>query len=89
MHQLIHDEGGTSHIARVFHERDESIEDENLGEEDNDCSHTAYHTIDKEVFQLTLREECADAICDPLDEPAETVHGILTQDERTLEHHKE
>ena len=30
VHQLIHDEGRASHIAAIFHERDEEVEDENL-----------------------------------------------------------
>jgi ferrous iron transport protein B len=36
VHQLIHDEGGTSHISRILHIRNEEIQNQNLWQDYND-----------------------------------------------------
>ena len=49
VHQFVHDEGGTSHIAAVLHKGDEKIQYQDVGKEDDDASHTADDTIDQEA----------------------------------------
>lgn len=50
MHNLIHDKGGTCHIAQVFHQRNKEVEDEDVGQKDDDTS----HTTDNAVYQQIL-----------------------------------
>ena len=45
MHQFVHNECRTGHIARILHERDEGIENQNLGQEHDDGSHTANDAV--------------------------------------------
>lgn len=51
MHNLIHDESGTRHIARVFHQGNKEIEQQNIRQEYNNTSHTTYNAIHQKVLQ--------------------------------------
>ena len=60
MHQLVHDKGCSCHIARVLHQRDEEIENQDLWQEDNHRAHTAYDAIDEHCLQRTFGHAVAD-----------------------------
>ena len=62
VHQLIHDEGGTSHVARILHVGDEEVEDKNLRQEHDDGSHTTDDTIDEHILDRTIWHIRADGI---------------------------
>ncbi len=50
VHESVHDEGGSGHVAGVFHERDACIEDEDVGQEYDDAAHASYDAVGHEVF---------------------------------------
>ena len=55
VHQLIHDEGCTGHIARILHQRNEEVENQYLGQEHDDSPHSTYHTVNEHRAQWTIR----------------------------------
>ena len=54
MHNLIHNESGTCHIARVFHQGNKEIEQQNIRQENNDTAHTSDNTIHQKVLQRSF-----------------------------------
>ena len=89
MHELIHDEGSTCHVARVFHQRDEEVEYQNLWQKDDDGPYSTYHTVHQHVLQRTVRHRAADKVAQPPHTCVYPVHGILSEDEGCLEHEEE
>ena len=50
VHELVHDKRRARHVARILHETDEEIEDEDLGKEHYHGSHTTQDTIHQQGF---------------------------------------
>ena len=86
MHELIHDKGGARHIARILHQRDEEIEDQNLRQEDNDRAYTAYDTIYQHGLERTIGHRRTYLIAYPRYKFLNPVHGILAQRKGGFEH---
>ena len=86
VHDLVHDEGRTCHVARVFHERDEAVENENLRQEDDDGSHTSDDTVDEHVFQRSFGHQRIQPVAQVSYARLYPVHGILAEREGGLEH---
>ena len=79
MHQLIHDECRACHVSRVFHDGYEQVQDEDVGQEDDDTAHTADDTVDNHVFQRSLGHVIADERTDLFHQPFDALHGVVTQ----------
>ena len=60
MHESVHDEGCTCHIAGVLHERNEEVENENLRQEDDDRPYSTNDAIDKHIVYGTCGQGCSD-----------------------------
>ena len=88
VHQLIHDKCGTSHVARVLHIGYEEIEDENLWQENDNRTDTAYHAIYQHSLQRTIGHGSRNNLAQPGDTRLYPVHGILPYIECHAEHHK-
>ena len=65
VHEAIHDEGGAGHVARVFHERDEEVKQQDVGQEDGDAAHAADDAVGQQVAQGALGHPGADEIAEP------------------------
>ena len=81
VHQLVHDEGSTCHIARVLHVGDEEVEDENLRQEDDDGSHASDDSIDEHVFHWSVGHAGADDCSQPSHSVLNPSLRHLAQDE--------
>ena len=88
VHQLIHDKRGTSHVARVLHQRDEEVEDKDLWQEHDDGAHTGDGAVDDHRAQRAVGHQRRQLLRQPVDAPLYPVHGVLSQRERRLEHHE-
>ena len=77
MHQLIHDEGSTSHISRILHIRDEEIQNQNLWQEYDDRTYTTNHTIYQHILYWSIRHCIADELAQPC-------HAVLNPSLRNL-----
>ena len=86
MHDFIHDKGSPGHISRVFHKRDEGIEDQDIGQEDDDTAHTADDSVDQQVFQRTFRHIGTHQVADLLYDPLDALHRIVAQAEGGFKH---
>ena len=76
VHELIHDECGTCHIAGVLHNRDEEIEDKNLWQEHDDRAHTTDDTVYKHCLDGSLWHQASDGIAQHAHKRVDPVHGI-------------
>ena len=54
MHQLIHDEGRACHIARIFHQRNEEEQDQDVGQKDDHSPYSADDAVDDQVAQRSF-----------------------------------
>ena len=54
MHQFVHDKGCASHVATVFHERNEEVKDENLRQKHDNRAHAGNNSLNQEVFNCTI-----------------------------------
>ena len=86
VHQLVHDKGCPRHVAGVFHQRDEEIEYEYLGQEDDDGAHATDDAVDDQRAQRSLGHQGEQSVAQPGDSRLYPVHGVLPQGERGLEH---
>ena len=86
VHQFVHDESGASHIATVFHERDEEIEQQNLRQENDDSSYTGYDTIDEHRLDRAWGERLPEPRTELGNAGFDPVHRILPQSKSDLEH---
>ena len=77
VHQLIHDEGCTSHISRILHIRDEEIENQNLWQEHDHGTYTTNHTIYQHILHWSVRHRIADELAQPC-------HAVLNPSLRNL-----
>ena len=89
VHQLVHDEGGTRHIAGVLHEGDEEVENQDLRQEHDDASHTTDDTVHEHRPQGALAHRGAYPFAQPCHAGLYPVHGVLAEGEGRLEHHVE
>ena len=81
VHQLIHDEGGTSHISRILHIRDEEIQNQYLWQEYDDRTNTTNHTIYQHILYRSVRHRIADELAQPC-------HAVLNPSLRNLAQHE-
>ncbi len=86
MHQLVHDESHARHVAGILHEGDESVEYEDVGQEDNDASHASYHAVEQKVFQRPGVHVAPQRLAEPGDTALQPVHRVLSQGESAPEH---
>ena len=86
MHNLIHDESGTRHIARVLHQGDEEIEQQNIRQEYNDTSHTPDNAIHQKVFQRSFGHVVAYQVAQFAYQPLNPLHRIVAQHKGAFEH---
>ena len=89
MHQFIHDECCTSHVAGVLHEGDKEVEYQDLRQEDDDAAHTAYDAINEHRTQRTLAHCGTYPLTQPGYARLDPIHRILSESEGHLEHHIE
>ena len=54
MHDLVHDKSCPSHIARVFHEGDEEVENQYIRKENNDTTYSTQYTGYDQIFLHSL-----------------------------------
>ena len=50
MHDFIHDKGCACHVAGIFHEGDEKIEQQDVRQKHNYASYTANDSVNNQVF---------------------------------------
>ena len=81
VHDLVHDEGGAGHVARVFHQRNEQVEYQDVGQEDDDAPHTADDAVDEQILQRTFGHVVAN-------EGAERIHQALNPSLRIGSQHE-
>ncbi len=86
MHQFVHDEGGTRHIAGVFHKGDEGIENQYLRQKDDDGSHASDDAVDQHSLQWTIIHRLAYPLTKPPYPCVYPVHGVLAEGKGHLEH---
>ena len=86
VHHAVHDEGRTGQIARILHERDEEVEDHDVGQEDDHRAHAADHAVDRQVAQRSGGEQCIGAAADPAHQRVDPALGVGSQRERAPEH---
>ncbi len=89
VHHLVHDEGRAGHIARVLHEGDEEVEDDDVGQEDDHASHAADDAIHDQVLERSLRHVASEEVSQLCHQPFDPPHGVAAQTEGGLEHHPE
>ena len=85
MHDLIHDEGRTSHITRILHPRDEGIEYHDVRQEHNHTTHSGQNAVHQQVFQRSVAHVAADQVAQPTHSAVYPVHWVLSQSEGTEE----
>ena len=85
VHQLVHDECGSGHIAGVLHQGDEEVEYQYVRQEHQHASHTGNHAVHYQVLHPSVRHygryECPEFA----DQPVDPLHRIVAQCERRLE----
>jgi len=86
VHQFVHDESGAGHIARVLHQADEEIEDEDVGKKDDDSAHTSDDTVDNHVLQWSLSHVGLYQVSNLFHQPFDAHHGVFTQHKGAFEH---
>src|SRR5690554_5488830 len=86
MHDFIHDKSGTGHIARVFHKGYKEKQNEDVGQEDNNASHSSNDPIDKQVFKRSLVHDLSHPVAQQSHACFDPFHGVLTQRESGLKH---
>ena len=86
MHESVHDEGCTCHIAGVLHERDKEVENENLWQEDDDRPYSTDDAIDEHIVYRARGQGCSDEVAKPSYACINPIHRILTKHERHVEH---
>ena len=86
MHNLIHNESGTRHIARVLHQGDEEIEQQNIRQEYNDTSHTTDNAIHQKVLQRSFGHVVAYQVAQFAYQPLNPLHRIVAQHKGAFEH---
>ncbi len=89
MHQLIHDERRTGHIAGVLHKGNEQIEDYNVGQKDDDAAHAAHNAIHDQCFQGAFRHVAPDQVSQAGHKPFDPLHGVVSQAKGCLKHDPE
>ena len=89
MHEAVHDEGGSGHVAGVLHERDEEIEYQNLWQEHDDRAHTADDTVDQHGTHGTFGQRSTDEVAKPCHAHFYPVHRVLAQHKRDVEHQEQ
>ena len=85
VHQLIHDEGGTGHVAGVLHDGKEEIENQYVGQEDEHAAHSCYYSVHKYILQPAILHEGSHEVPELADEPVDPVHRVVAQGEGRLE----
>ena len=86
VHDFVHDESGSGHIAGILHPRDEGIENHNVGQEDDDATHTADNAVDDEVFQGTVGHIGSAQLAQPPHGSIYPIHRVLADVEGAEEH---
>ena len=86
MHDFIHDESGTCHIARIFHKGDESIEYQDVGKEYDDTSHTSDYAVYQQVFQRSFAHVASYKLTDPAYERLDPSHRVFADTESRFKH---
>ena len=86
MHDFIHDEGRTCHVAGIFHKGDEKIEQQDVRQEDNHASYAANDSVDNQVFQRTRTQEGLRSLCNKSHEPFDGLLRVFSQHKGTFEH---
>lgn len=86
MHHAIHDERGARQVARVLHERDEQVEDHDVGQEDDDRPHAADDAVDQEVAQRPRGQQRVHAAADPSHERVDPLLRVGAEAECAPEH---
>ena len=86
MHNLIHNESSTCHIARVFHQGNKEIEQQNIRQENNDTAHTSDNTIHQKVLQRSFGHVVAYQVAQFAYQPFNPLHRIVAQHKGAFEH---
>ena len=89
VHGPVHDKGRTGHVAGIFEQRDEQIENEDIGQEHDHSAHTAQRTVDQHVAPHAFGHAQSDKLRQLADQPFYPLHGIGSQLEGGVEHDKE
>ena len=85
VHDFVHDEGGTGHVARVFEQGDEEVENHDVGQEDQNAPHAGDDAVGHQVFQDALGHVGGNPAAELAHEPFNPLHGIFAKGERALE----
>ena len=88
VHQLIHNKRRASHIARVLHQRDEQVENQDVRQKDRNRSHASDNSIDYQIAQRALRHHRAHDLAQPLEAEFDPLLRICAQREGTPEHNE-
>ena len=87
MHQFVHDEGRPGHISGVLHQGNKEIQNQDVGQENQDASGTGDEAVYHQVFQPAVRHDGAHALAQFAHQPVYPVHRVLPQGEGRLENH--
>ena len=86
MHHAVHDKGRAGQVARILHERDEQVEDHDVGQEDDHGAHAAYDAVHQQVAQRSGGHHVVDRAADPSHQRVDPLLRIGSEAERAPEH---
>ncbi len=86
VHHAVHDKGRAGQVARILHERDEQVEDHDVGQEDDHGAHAAHDAVDQQVAQRSGGHHAVDRTADPAHQRVDPLLRIGAEAERAPEH---
>jgi len=86
MHNFIHYKRCTGHITGVFHQRNTEIQNQNIGQKDDNTTYTAYDTVNQHILQRPLRHVIANQVTDLPHQPFNSHHRIFSENKCSLKH---
>ena len=86
VHHAVHDECSAGQVARILHERNEQIEDHDVGQKDDHAAHAADHAVRHQVLERAVGHPALEAGADASHDRVDPLLGIGAQLERAVEH---
>ena len=89
VHEFVHDEGSTRHVARILKQGNKEIKNEDVGQENDDTAHTTDDAVAYQALQGSFRHIGSREFTDLPHQPVDGLHGIFAQHKRGLEDEEE
>ena len=86
VHELVHYERCSGHIARILHQGDEKVEDQDVGEEHEYASHSGDDAVHHQVLEPSFMHERSDSVPEPAHKGVYPFHRIVPEGECGVEH---